>query len=179
MSGFLLFVGARRAVPLPNARLFFLFQYTPGLRGCLADRFARDGDAACPDQLLDAQRLEQVDARLDLPDVSGDLDRIGGRRRIHHLATEDVGDAQGFGAVLLPRVDLDQRRFALDEFALVQVHYLDDVDDLVELLDDLLDDLVVAPCYDRHHGHARVQRRRHGQGLDIVAAPAEQVGHTR
>src|SRR2546426_12826809 len=106
MSGFLLFVGARRAVPLPNARLFFLFQYTPGLRGCLADRFARDGDAACPDQLLDAQRLEQVDARLDLPDVSGDLDRVGGRRRIHPLPPEESADRSGSAPASLPRVDL-------------------------------------------------------------------------
>src|SRR5256712_11946463 len=107
MPGSVLFVGARRAGPLPNARLFFLLQNARGLRGCLAARFARDGDAAWPDKFLDAQRLEQVDARLDLPDVSGDLDRVGGRRRIHHLASEDVGDAKRFGTVLLSRVDLD------------------------------------------------------------------------
>src|SRR5947209_20541139 len=100
MSGFLLFVGARRAVPLPNARLFFLFQYTPGLRGCLADRFARDGDAACADQLLAAQRLEQVDARLDLPDVSGDPAPVGCRRRVRDLTPAAGAAAKRLGTAL-------------------------------------------------------------------------------
>src|SRR5256712_13572423 len=96
---------ARQAAPL-----LLLFEDAFGLRGCLADRFARDRDAACPDQLLDAQRLAQVDARLDLPDVSGDLDRVGGRRRIPPLASEDVGDAKRFGTVLPSRLEPHKRR---------------------------------------------------------------------
>ena len=83
--------------------------------------------------------------RLDLALLAGGLQRVGGGRHVHHLGPEDVrrcaGSPRGAGRL---GVDPEQEHLALHVVLLGEVGHLDDVDQLVELLDHLLDDELVA-----------------------------------
>ena len=75
---------------------------------------------------------------------AGQLDGVGLVGHVDDAAAEDVRHALHLLAVLAGGAHLDQHQLALDVLALGQVHDLDHVDQLVQLLGDLLDDLVAS-----------------------------------
>ena len=61
---------------------------------------AGDGRPPGADDLLDAERLEDLEEGLDLVLVPRDLERVGAGADVDDLAAEDVDDAEQLGAVL-------------------------------------------------------------------------------
>src|SRR5574341_146803 len=135
----------------------------------------RDRHLARPDELLDAHGLQELDERGDLLLIARHLEGVSLDRGVHHPRPEDVRDPEGLGPVLGQGVDLDQAHFALDELILGQVGHLDDVDELVQLLDDLLEDPLVARGHDGHLGNGRIKRRPDADGLDVEPPSGKQA----
>ncbi|MNC26223.1 hypothetical protein D3C75_743460 [compost metagenome] len=74
-------------------------------------------------------------------------------------------------------MDLDQGQLPGHHGVGAQVHHLDDVDDLVQLLFHLLHSLIVASGYDNHAGKALLLGFPHRYAFDIKAPPAEEAGY--
>jgi len=126
--------------------------------------------------LLDADRLQQLDQRVDLVLGARHLDHVGAVRDVDDLAAEDVDDVHHLAARPLVGVHLDEHELALDVLGAREVGELDDRDQLVELLLDLLEHLVVAARDEGDARDRRVHRLGDGEALDVEAASAEQPG---
>src|SRR6185312_8517437 len=144
-------------------------------------RPARDGDDAGARHVDEAQRLHQVDEGVELLGRAGHLENEALDRRIDDPGTENVGQPQGFDALLAGARHLDERQLALDMGALVgQVAHDVDGHQARELRLDLLDD------HARARGHDGDARQAilgvdlgHGQALDVVAAARKQSDDAR
>ena len=77
------------------------------------------------------------------------------------------------------RMQLDKDKLAAYRVMLLDVVDAHDLLQLVELLDDLLEDDLVALHDDRHARNARIIGRGNGQRVDVVAAAAEKAGNAR
>src|SRR5439155_21412444 len=139
-------------------------------------RTAEHRHLAGPHDLADADRLQQLDQRVDLVLGAGQLHDVGAARDVDDLAAEDVDDVHHFTAGPLVGIHLDEYVLALEVLRAREVGELDDRDQLVELLLDLLEHLVVAARDERDPGHAWVHRLGDGQALDVEAASAEKPG---
>ncbi len=76
-------------------------------------------------------------------------------------------------------MQLDKDKLAAYRVMLLDVVDAHDLLQLVELLDDLLEDDLVALHDDRHARNARIIGRGNGQRVDVVAAAAEKAGNAR
>src|SRR4051812_26946563 len=137
-------------------------------------RAAAQGDGAGLGHLLDAQRGEDGQQRLQLVRRPGHLegDRLG--VDVDHPGAEQLGGLQDLVPVGQRCPDLHQQQLPLDGGTAVQLDDLDDLDQLVQLLGDLLQRRRLRVGDDRHPGQVRVLRRPDGEGLDVEPAPAEQ-----
>jgi hypothetical protein len=86
--------------------------------------------------------------------------------QVDHL--HDSGPAGFIGA------HLDEHELALDGVVALQLHHLDDVDQLVELLRHLLEGSHLSVDDDRHPRDGRTLGLPHRQGRDIEAAAGKQ-----
>src|SRR5207249_4964970 len=136
--------------------------------------FPRHRDFAGTGDVADAERFHQFNECGDFGFVAGDLDGQRFVRDVHDLRPEDVANLHDFGPGLRVDADLDQHQLAIDIFAIAEILHLDHVHELVELLGDLFQHGVVALDHDGHPGGGRVLRRGDVEGVDIVAATAEQ-----
>ena len=76
-------------------------------------------------------------------------------------------------------MQLDKDKLAAYRVMLLDVVDAHDLLQLVELLDDLLEDDLVALHDDRHARNARIIGRGNSQRVDVVAAAAEKAGNAR
>ena len=113
----------------------------------------------------------------DLALTAGDLDGEALRLHVHDLGAEDVGHLHHLrtGLGIHPHPYHDQ--FTINILAVPKVLYLDRVDQLIQLLDDLVKCRVVATGDDRHAGHAWVVRWRDVEGVDVEPPAAKQPGN--
>jgi hypothetical protein len=85
-----------------------------------------------------AQEVVQLASR------AGQLDGVGRLGDIEHMAAENFRQPLHLSPLFAGGLGLDQHQLALDGVGLAQVDQLDHIDQLVELLDNLLDDLLIA-----------------------------------
>ena len=99
---------------------------------------------ARPNHLEHLSLTESLQERIELICRPSELYDIGGRPNVNDLASKDFGRALHFIALLALCAHLDQQSVTLNMRALRQIHHLNDVYDLVELLCDLLHLYVIA-----------------------------------
>src|SRR5581483_9751127 len=147
----------------------------------LADALVAPGerDPAGPHELHHAEVPEQVEERLQLLGLAGDLEREGRARHVHHVRAEDRRDLHDALAGFPAGPDLDQHELAFDGLAGLELEDLDHVDELVELLGDLLERLAVDANHDRHSGQVVVAGGPHRERVDVEPARREQAGDAR
>jgi hypothetical protein len=75
------------------------------------------------------------------------------------------------------RTGLHQHQLALDVLALAQVHELDHIDQLIELLGDLLDDFVGPRRHQCHTRYGGILGRCDRQGFDVIGSRGKQSRH--
>ena len=136
-------------------------------------------DFARARDFLHAERIHQADEFLHLAFGAGDFNGDRFRLHVHDFGAENVRDLHHLGACLGVHRHLDQHQLAVHVFALVEILHLDDIRQLVELLDDLLQRGLVAVGDDGHARRLGVLRRADVEGVNVVAAAAEQPGHAR
>jgi hypothetical protein len=129
--------------------------------------------------LLDADRLQELDQRVDLVLCARHLDDVRAPRHVDDLAAEDVDDVDDLAAGPLVHRDLDEHQLALDVGGVGEVDHLDDGDQLVKLLLDLLERLVVTPGDERDARDGRVHGLGDREALDVEAAAAEEPRDAR
>src|SRR5262249_12188614 len=128
------------------------------------------------DDLLDADRFQELDQGVDLVLGASHLDDVGPARHVDDLPAEDVDDVDDLAARAFVDTHLEQDELALHVGGVGEVDDADDADQLVELLLDLLERLVVAAGDQGDARHRRVHRLRHREALDVEAAAAEKPG---
>ena len=106
-----------------------------GLAEGRPDRFTRNRHSPRSNQFLDAERLEQINDGLELLWITRHLDGVGRGRRVNHVGPENICDPERFGSVFCLGMNLDERRLPRNEFTLIEIHDLDDIDQLIQLLD--------------------------------------------
>src|SRR3954454_8042657 len=124
--------------------------------------------------LLDAQRSEDGQQRLQLLGGAGRLEGHGVGVDVDDPGAEELGGLEDLGALGHGRTHLHQQQFALHGGSRVELDDLDDLDQLVQLLGDLLQRLGLRVDDDRHPREVGVLRGADGEGLDVEPAPAEQ-----
>jgi hypothetical protein len=129
--------------------------------GAVGDRAraAPDGHHARLDELLDAERLEHPQQRVELVGVAGRLDRHGVRRHVDDLGAEELDRLQHVRACRQVGAHLDEEQLAPYGRRRVELDDLDDVHQLVQLLGHLLERQVLDVDHDRHPGDLRVLGR--------------------
>src|SRR5450830_2006810 len=140
---------------------------------------AADAGTTRADGFQDGGAVDRVDERVELDLVAGQFDRVRLFGDIDDAATEDIGGALHFLALLAHGTNLDQHQLAFDMLAFGQVHHLHHFNQTVQVLGDLLDDIVGTAGDDGHARQGRVFGRRHRQCFDVVAARREQAHHAR
>ncbi len=95
-------------------------------------------------------RINGAEKGVELALVAGQLDDVGGVGDVDDAGTKDVGGTLDLFAVLAGGAHLDQHELALEVRRLGNVHHLEHLDELVQLLGDLLDDVVRAGGDDGH-----------------------------
>src|SRR5581483_2948431 len=132
-------------------------------------------------ELEDARyRGELREERIDVGAGTGELDRARALALIEQERARMPPHACGYERRTAGgHADLHDEQFAFEMVAAREVGDLDDVDELAGLLDDLVDDDVVAGRHERQARHRRIVRGRDRQRIDVVAARGEHAGHTR
>src|SRR5690606_39129306 len=146
------------------------FQYT------FATPDARD---ACAHGLKDGTAIERVDEGLDLFLIAGQLHGVDLVGDVDDVATEDVGHALHFFALLADRPHLDEHELTLDVRPFGEVDHLDHVDQAIQVLGDLLDDVIGTRGDDGHARQRVVFGRRNGKSFDVVATSRKQAHDAR
>src|SRR6202035_3999782 len=154
-----------------NFELSWLFgrtdsAWSPGKRN-----HSRLGDFA------DAERLADLQQRLELAAVTRRLDGQRFRRYVNHLAAKQVHRFDDLAAGSRVGADLDQRQLTRHRVVVVLLDDLDDVDELVELLGDLLERGALRGDHDGHPRHVLLLGGADSQRLDVEPAPREQRRH--
>ena len=93
---------------------------------------------------------------------------------LNGLHTASLCDPERLGSVFCLGMNLDERRLPRNEFTLIEIHDLDDIDQLVQLFQDLFENALVSGRHDRHLRDRGVKRGADRDGLDIEAPAAEQ-----
>src|SRR5664280_2735302 len=124
-----------------------------------------------------ADRLQQLEQRLELVGGADHTQHQGAAIDIDDLGLEDLGDLQHVVALFAFGGDLDQHELGGHRVLRLKVADLDDVDQLVELLGDLVDGVLGAVDHDRHAREVRVFALADGEALDVEAPAGEQAGH--
>src|SRR5438132_1074699 len=101
---------------------------------------ATHGYHACPNQLLDAVRAEELDDAIHFDRWPSDFDHQRAAGHVDYPRPIDVGDLHHLSPLgsCFAR-HLDQRQLALDASVVAQVTDLANLDDFVQLFGDLLD----------------------------------------
>ena len=123
----------------------------------------------------DAEAAQHRDERVDLAAVADDFDnqRIG--RRVYYVGAEDADYLDYLAARLDVTAHPYQRQLAPDAVGVVDVHHLDDVDELVQVLRHLFERERVALDYERHAREVFYLARSDGEAGYVVAAPPKHV----
>src|SRR5690349_13764234 len=140
-------------------------------------RSTADGDGAGLHHLADAVGLQILQQGRDLRRGTRRLDRERLRGDVDGLGAEQLHDLQHLAADRGIGPHLHQEHLALHRLGRLQLHDLEDVNELVELLRDLLEGEVLDGDDDRHAGDVGVLGGPDGQRLDVEAAPREQARH--
>src|SRR3990170_577030 len=180
MDDFMLFPLPSSFVSRPfwtEATMLPFFTSRPG--GTWSISLPRHGHFSRADDLFDAYGSQQFDECLELLFVPRYLEGIGPGRGINHAGAKDIRYPERLGPVLHRGVDLDKAHFAFHILFLGEVGHLDDIDELVELLDDLFEDALIARSDDRHLRDRGIESGADRYGLDIEPPAAEQPGHPR
>src|SRR5581483_4452857 len=106
-------------------------RYLARRRRLLAAAATHHGHDAGPDQLLNAEALQQTDEGVDLLRISGDLDHHRTQRHVDDARAVDVHELHDLGPSRRLAGDLDERQLAHDGLILREVRDLPDLDDLV------------------------------------------------
>src|SRR5271166_7125675 len=135
---------------------------------------AADGHHPRLHELLDPERLEHLDQRVELLPVPGRLHRDHVERDVHHLGAEQVDGFEHPRPALRVGPDLDQDQLALHRGARLELDDLQHVDQLVQLLGDLLERMLFAVDSDRDPGDLLVLGGPDREGIDVEVAAREQ-----
>src|SRR6478609_3220112 len=138
---------------------------------------ATDGDHAGLDELLDAERLEDVEQGSELVGGAGGLDddRVG--RHVDDLGLEELDRVDDLAAGRRVGTDLDEQDLALHRGVRVELDDLEHLDELVELLRHLLERRALDLDDDRDAGDVGQLGRADGEGVDVEAASGEERCH--
>src|SRR6202012_4305678 len=122
------------------------------------------------------ERLEHLDQRVELLPVTGRLDGDDVQGDVHHFGAEQVDGLEHPRPAFGVGPDLDQDQLTLDRGARFELHDLEHVDQLVQLLGDLLQRALVAVDHDRDAGDLVVLGGPDREGVDVEVAAGEQPG---
>ena len=128
--------------------------------------------------LLDSERANQRDERLDFFLVAGEFDGDRIASDIDQMRAEGADDQVEFRAGALVDRDLHHHHFAIDDVDALEIGDLDHRDQPVELLVDLLEYRVVSGRDEHDTRDRRIERILvDGERLNVKAAAREQTGH--
>src|SRR5690606_14316799 len=180
-------VGLNRA-GLPSLIQFVNTMLVPGCgKSSHSLRPAVHGRHAGAADLDQAERLHDGDELFDLRHATGDLENEMLGVGVDDLGAESVGEPQRFHPVVACAAHLDQCKLPLQRALLPslpgaerQIHHAMDRHDALELVLDLL---TYVRRTARNNGDARkmplVLGLRHGEAVDVVAAPGKEADDAR
>src|SRR5690606_32538146 len=134
------------------------------------------GQHAGAGEFENAEGFDELEERGHLALVAGELDDDVALGDVDDLRAEDVADLHDLGAGGAGGLDLHEHELADDGLALLEVHHIDHVDELAELLDAEVERGVVALG---HHGDAReggIVGGGHVERVDVEAAAGKHAG---
>ena len=123
--------------------------------------------------------LQQTEQRVNLALGAGGLDGQRFRIHVHHAHAEQTHDLEHVGTDGLVGGHLDEHQLALHSGLRIEVHDLQHVQQLVELLDNLLERHLLHFGGDGDAGDVRTLGGGDGQRVDVERAAGEQAGDTR
>ncbi len=84
-------------------------------------RFSSNRDSSGANQILNAKRLKHADHRFDFFNVTGNFNRVSGRRRIDDFGAKDIRNPDCLVPMLGFGMNLDQCGFAIKKIGFRQI----------------------------------------------------------
>src|SRR3989339_744069 len=142
---------------------------------CLQFVGSGHGDGPRTDNFLNADGPQDVNHRLELAGLAGNLHHITFWPDVNNLAPEDIDYPQNLGPGVRLGLYPNQGHLPLHIIMLTHISDLDNVNELMKLLGDLLNDSILAGSHQGQAGNILLKGLGHGEAFNVEAPAAEKA----